>query len=321
MQVSIIIPTYNSAAYLERAFASAIGQEGVDFEVIIVDNNSTDGTLAVMEKLRALHPDQVRLAKEAVQGAAAARNHGVRIAKGEWIQFLDSDDVLLAGKLRRQLGLVDEGTDWVVGSNIQIGLDGLRITTQPNKDAWKGLVHNGGLGDTNSNLIRREIFLQIGGQREYLRSGEDTEMNFRLLKARVSIVRDVEPGSVYIDRLGFRLSEINDSVARSTGISLKASVREYLQENKPEYYSRNASFFTSEMLSSIRILATSSIEEAEVAFKHYFPKGVHAHQLDKAIVSGLVYFYPILGFKLTEQIRLFVARVLPTRVKMFLKGR
>ena len=108
--VSVIIPTYNRARYLEAAVASALAQKlpagpadsPADLEVLIIDDGSTDETPVLAAKLAARDP-RVRVLRQANQGVSAARNYGLREARGNWIAFLDSDDEWRPGKLMLQL--------------------------------------------------------------------------------------------------------------------------------------------------------------------------------------------------------------------------
>jgi len=97
--VSVIIPTYNRAALVGEALASVQAQSFRDFEVLVVDDGSTDATpevLAAWREVRVLrHPRR--------RGVSAARNTGVAFARGEWLAFLDSDDLWLPAKLARQM--------------------------------------------------------------------------------------------------------------------------------------------------------------------------------------------------------------------------
>jgi glycosyltransferase involved in cell wall biosynthesis len=97
--VSIIIPTYNRAYCIKDAIDSVLGQTFQDYELIIVDDGSTDGTHEVVEA----YDDRVRLIRQVNDGASAARNAGIRAAKGEWVAFLDSDDTWESEKLRVQM--------------------------------------------------------------------------------------------------------------------------------------------------------------------------------------------------------------------------
>ncbi|MBF0531613.1 MAG: glycosyltransferase [Candidatus Omnitrophica bacterium] len=104
--ISVIIPTYNRASMLVRAVRSVLMQEGVDLELIVVDDGSTDNTEST---LAAICDSRVRYHRLAVtSGVSAARNAGLRLARGELIAFLDSDDEFLPGKLAKQARLFSE---------------------------------------------------------------------------------------------------------------------------------------------------------------------------------------------------------------------
>lgn len=97
--VSVVLPTYNRAHCLPDAIDSVLGQAMDDLELIVVDDGSTDGT---REAVTTRDP-RVRYVRQSNQGVSAARNHGVRLARGPWIAFIDSDDEWLPHKLHRQL--------------------------------------------------------------------------------------------------------------------------------------------------------------------------------------------------------------------------
>ena len=103
--ISVIIPTYNRAKLLPRAVESVLNQTYQDIELIIVDDGSTDDT---MEWVRGIKDDRVRYAQLNHQGACAARNHGISIARGEYIAFQDSDDIWFMDKLEKQLAFLHE---------------------------------------------------------------------------------------------------------------------------------------------------------------------------------------------------------------------
>lgn len=100
--VSTIIPAYNRPVQLLDAVESVLVQDYRPIEIIIVDDGSTDNTLAVAKNLAAQHPDIIRVATQANAGPGMAREHGRQMAEGEFIQYLDSDDILLPGKFTAQ---------------------------------------------------------------------------------------------------------------------------------------------------------------------------------------------------------------------------
>ena len=104
--VSIIIPVYNAAAFLEETIASVRGQEETDWELILVDDRSQDGSMEIMERCAA-QDCRIRVIRQPEnKGAAAARNRGVQEARGRYIAFLDSDDLWKARRLSAGLAFM-----------------------------------------------------------------------------------------------------------------------------------------------------------------------------------------------------------------------
>ena len=101
--VSVIIPVYNSGKYIEQCIQSALTQTWQNIELIIVDDGSTDGSLAIIAKYE---NDRVKIFSQENKGSGAARNKGLAEARGEYIQFLDSDDLLSPDKIEKQLTLL-----------------------------------------------------------------------------------------------------------------------------------------------------------------------------------------------------------------------
>jgi glycosyltransferase involved in cell wall biosynthesis len=102
--VSVIIPTYNRAALGPEAVASVLAQTWRDYEILVVDDGSTDDTA---EKLAPLAPRVQVLRQPTRRGVSAARNQGVAAARGQWLAFLDSDDLWLPAKLDRQMAFLE----------------------------------------------------------------------------------------------------------------------------------------------------------------------------------------------------------------------
>ena len=99
MTISVIVPTFNRVHTLPRAIDSVLRQTRPADEIIVVDDGSEDGTAELLHR----HYPQIRNLQQNNQGVSAARNRGIRQAKGEWIALLDSDDAWLPGKLEAQL--------------------------------------------------------------------------------------------------------------------------------------------------------------------------------------------------------------------------
>lgn len=105
-QISVIVPVYNVQRYLPACLDSVLGQEGCSLEVILIDDGSTDRSGAICDEYAALDP-RIRVIHQANAGAAAAKNTGLRLAAGEFLAFLDSDDFLEPGAYRYMLDQLD----------------------------------------------------------------------------------------------------------------------------------------------------------------------------------------------------------------------
>lgn len=106
--VSTIIPVYNRAAMLCEAVASVLAQTYRPIEIVIVDDGSTDDTASIADELGRMHPEEIRVLHQSNTGPGLAREAGRQAARGEFIQYLDSDDLLLPEKFERQVaGLRD----------------------------------------------------------------------------------------------------------------------------------------------------------------------------------------------------------------------
>jgi glycosyltransferase involved in cell wall biosynthesis len=106
--VSIIIPAYNAEEYISDTIESALTQTFSNVEVIVIDDGSTDGTKDIVGRF---NDSRLRLLEADHRGAGAARNRGLRAAKGEYIQFLDSDDILSQDKIEAQLEVLMRSSD------------------------------------------------------------------------------------------------------------------------------------------------------------------------------------------------------------------
>lgn len=110
--ISVVIPVYNSAEYLERAIRSVLDNAYRNLEVICVNDGSTDNSLELLKKLAA-EEDRVKVIDAENGGVSSARNHGMKAAKGEWISFVDSDDWVHKDLFTTLLNAADQDTDIV----------------------------------------------------------------------------------------------------------------------------------------------------------------------------------------------------------------
>lgn len=113
--ISVIIPAYNAQAYLRECLESVLAQSFSDWEAIVIDDGSTDSTARIAQTLSD-RDRRIRVVSTPNRGVSAARNAALDMARGEWVTFLDSDDLLPAGALAEYARLADSGADIIAGN-------------------------------------------------------------------------------------------------------------------------------------------------------------------------------------------------------------
>lgn len=191
--ISVIIPCYNCASFVKRAIASVLNQTYQDYELLLIDNRSTDGTLHILNNYQEQFSEKVNVYHEYKKGAPAARNKGLSMAQGEWVQFLDADDELHPEKLARQVDLAKSSNAGVVVGNYIVeeikGNKRLHTNRYAVKNLWKGLITSN-LGITSSNLWRKKDLASVNGWNEELTSSQEYDLLFRLLKNETGLAFD-----------------------------------------------------------------------------------------------------------------------------------
>lgn len=127
-KISVIVPVYNTEQYLPRCLDSIISQSFTDFELLLVDDGSTDGSGAICDAY-AEKDDRIRVFHKENGGVSSARNLGLKEAKGEWICFVDSDDELLAGGLQTMVEGISEEVDLVMAGYYELEGETFQIDT------------------------------------------------------------------------------------------------------------------------------------------------------------------------------------------------
>ncbi|SEH47802.1 glycosyltransferase family 2 protein [Epilithonimonas hominis] len=182
MLISIVIPCHNCSATIHRAVESVFSQTYTDWELIMVNNNSTDDTWVKLINIKKNNPDKaITVLDEKKKGAPAARNKGLYEAKGEWIQFLDADDELLPNKLEKQIQQISDNVDALYSPYYSIKTKDTEQSYIILDDVWKALLMSK-IGITSSNLFRKIALLEIGGWDEKLSSSQDAKLVFDMLK-------------------------------------------------------------------------------------------------------------------------------------------
>ena len=260
--VSILIPAYNSEEWVGAAIASAVGQTWRRKEIIVVDDGSTDGTLAIA---RHFEPKGVRVVTQSNQGAAAARNTASSLSRGDYIQWLDADDLLSPDKITLQMQAAEETRDrrtllsspWASfryrpakGKFISTPLCSDLDPTEWLTRKWEGNWHM----QTATWLISRELTEAAGPWDTRLTFDDDGEYFSRVINAsngirfvpQSRVYYRITPGSrlSYIGRsdkkmesqfLGMKL-QIGYLRARDDSDRVRAACVNYLQTWLPVFY-------------------------------------------------------------------------------------
>ena len=184
-EVSVIIPTYNRRAMVREAIDSVLAQTAAGFELIVVDDGSSDGTGEDLARFSAEHSDTIRIEHTTNRGPAAARNRGVAMARAPLIAFLDSDDLWAPKKLGRHLEFMCENPGCAISQTDEIWIrNGRRVNP--------GMRHRKRAGDffieslrtclvsPSAVLMTKKLFDSIGGFDEDMSAAEDYDLWLRI---------------------------------------------------------------------------------------------------------------------------------------------
>lgn len=179
--VSVVLPTYNRCRLVCRAIDSVLDQSYRAYELIVVDDGSTDATA---DRL-ASYGDRITVIKQANRGVSAARNAGIQAASGEFIALLDSDDVWLPQKLERQLAFFKANPKAVICQTEEIWIrNGVRVNPGKRHKKHRGMIFEKTLPlclvSPSAVMIRKSLFDEAGLFDESLPACEDYDLWLRI---------------------------------------------------------------------------------------------------------------------------------------------
>jgi glycosyltransferase involved in cell wall biosynthesis len=192
-RVSIVMPVYNGACFIAEALASVQSEPGIDLEIIVVDDGSTDETTRVVSSISE-RDQRIRLLQCEHRGVSPTRNVGVTAATGEYVTFLDSDDLCPPGRIARQAKKLADRPDAAAVIGETLLFEELAENFQP----APGTRHLQILTVTlHSALFRRDVFDKLGLFDETLAFSEDFDFFLRLAEAEAPLVIETEIASLY----------------------------------------------------------------------------------------------------------------------------
>ena len=225
--VTIVIPVRDRATIVGRTLDSVAAQTARPLRVVLVDNGSSDSTLAVLEKWRTANLSDdfdIKVISEPRPGAAVARNAGLELVATEWTMYFDSDDVMAPGHVRQALDFVRIHPDAdIVGWDVLMHLTGeKKVKKFTTADAYYNCVMHGTMG-TQRYMCRTELLRKAGGWNNSLSTWDDIELGVRMLNLSPRIRKrsgvptvdiyasaDSITGSSFTSRLGHEIRAIEE---------------------------------------------------------------------------------------------------------------
>jgi glycosyltransferase involved in cell wall biosynthesis len=287
--ISVVIPVFNLEAHLAEAVESVRWQTFQNFELILVDDGSTDRSREIIARCQRQDPGRVRTLFREHAGAAAARNAGIDAAVGEWIAFLDGDDVWRANKLEAQLEVIrrEPQTNLVSTAAEVIGQGRPLLQAVPeSQDIKRELLRKGCFIILSSVLVRKELLRNVRFD-ESLQGAQDLDLymrlpdpvRFRFLPEPLILYR-VRPGSIS-DPLTMRYAQLGHHyrIVRREAEKMKStdpgSYWRLAEEHRAQMarLAHEAAYFsltsrTSSLLERL-ILSCSAIREQPCRLKNY----------------------------------------------------
>jgi len=231
--VSILIPCYNAERWIAQAIESALGQTWPDKEVIVIDDGSTDGSLAVIRQFG----DLIRWEAGPNRGGNVARNRLLELARGEWMQYLDADDYLLSNKISQQMEFIATRgyLDLVFGP---VTLEhwsehGTRHELLPISeldDPWI-LLASWELPQTGAPLWRKQAILDVGGWRHDQPCCQEHELYLRLLIGEKRFGYHSTSGAVYRQWSAETVCKRNISEVHRRRLEIEQGAEDYLRKS------------------------------------------------------------------------------------------
>lgn len=186
VKISVVMPVFNAERYLSKAIASVLSQTYADFELLIIDDGSSDGSKAIIEHF-AMVDLRVRAISRENRGISYSRNEGLAMANGAYIAWMDADDISLPGRLEAQLEYLEKHPDAVaVGCGVQLidpDDDVLCEWNAPKSHAEIDAFHISGRGGGiifPSSMMRKSSVISVGGFRDDIVAAEDLDLFLRL---------------------------------------------------------------------------------------------------------------------------------------------
>jgi len=303
MIISVVVPCHNVQDYIEECIESIFKQKYQHLQVICIDNCSTDNTLEILNKLASKWP--IHILSENIKSAQAARNKGLSDAFGEYVQFLDADDILLPDKIMNQVRVIknsNERPDVILGNYFQVSeSSGERYKSFVKKnDLWLGLAE-AKIGTTSSNLWKRETLLNAGGWDVAIQSSQDTHLIFQMLKRNCKFAISEQFDTIKRQRVSDSISKTNEAENWERFLKLRIDIINHLKKEQQDYYHTNSIYFMQPVFQAVKSIYKFNPDRSLKLYNQYF-KGTPL--LTNELVSWKYKIaHDLLGYSRTQKIK------------------
>lgn len=245
VKISVVISTYNRADVLPRAIESVLKQTFSDFELIIIDDGSTDRTREIVENFERKDNRVRYIYQENSGGPSSPKNTGIKNAQGEYIAILDSDDEWMPEKLAKQMALFNENPNLGFVSCNSIVVDGIRkkewvykIPRYKKSEIFENIMARDYMGSGSGMVYKKSVFSNVGFFDENLKSSQDKEMRMRLAQ---------EYEFDFIDESLFKYYVHKENRSKVLGIEGKEKDHEYIFEKYRKYYEGHPKIYSNKL--------------------------------------------------------------------------
>lgn len=281
--ISVVIPLFNKAKYIQRSLDSVLHQSFQNFEIIVIDDGSTDGGPMFVASYADI---RIRLISQKNSGVSVARNLGIHEAKGEYIAFLDADDewspeFLSTVRLLQEQYPVAKVFATGYCSKYESSEKYINYTFDPIPDApWNGIIDNyfaclyrntSGPLWTGAICIERSILLQYGGFDSSLKIGEDLDLWIRLfLNSKVAFSADIK--SIYYLDVVNSSRDLHDVIPEEYKFVLKMKKRLKQNEIPQIYFQDYKNFICKKLVIEIKLLIQNHrrIDALKIVGENFF---------------------------------------------------
>jgi glycosyltransferase involved in cell wall biosynthesis len=293
--------------YIAECLNSVLNQTHLEIEIICVDDGSTDGTFKILNEYAVKVPSKIKIIQQENKGAPSARNKGLSVAKGEWVQFLDADDLLLPDKIEHQINLIPAHSGnigFIVGSDIKKIINGKTNFSFPEKDFVVGLLFSN-LGNTCANLFSAIYVGKVNGWNEKIKSSQEYDLMFRIIKQGGTIITDKIPKTVVRERKQGQISTADVKNNRIRFSYLRIEMANYFQEKYGLKYKKQIQLA---LFETFKNLSNYDLNLAIDLYKKHLPPRLN---INSTTNTTFIYrcFYYIIGFRFAELLKRRIPKI------------